>query len=304
MTMTTPPNLTAKDFRTPLLKVLGILSNFKESVEVPLDSTYDPIFTMMGIARTEHLEKRIQWAFNEMKGSGLAVGRRAKWALTQQGVDAAQGLVAASTPITVPMPADPTSDDSTGNPVASVGYHPDPYIRHLALNDHPCLGFFTSQSPICSTCLARLECMNAMAAKLAGLALEIVQEEAIAAENARRAALPPPSIASVVAGSVGPAPVPGFAGTTVASAVANGTANVGTNGNVVVAKTPANMMVTNKIPAGAKIIPMTCQAQALCAGCRVNIDLGADAVWVRGTGNGGKSSDMYHKPCYEQASQN
>ena len=43
--------LSGKDFREPLIRVLGTLMEFKPDVIVSLENTYDPILTIMGITR-------------------------------------------------------------------------------------------------------------------------------------------------------------------------------------------------------------------------------------------------------------
>lgn len=200
--------LSAKDFRIPLFRVLGDLTRMTPGMEVRHEDVYSPVFTIMGIGRddygfettskTPYTERWTQWAFREMrdKGEGEVRGR-GNWSLTAKGVLEAKAVAEAlinATPLPVPDPEDVAASEPdlvtlAETPILSAGhsisvpkfsddlYHPDPYIRQLALDNHICFGFFTQQSPICSSCPARNLCVRALATKFSTLAAQLNQED-------------------------------------------------------------------------------------------------------------------------------
>lgn len=307
----TQRKMNAKDFRQPLLKVLGNLTGYVPNVPVSFRDTYSPVFTILGITRDQfgvEAATKIPWserwtqsAFHWLVDQGLGMSPgRGQWALTPQGVVQAQALTgnAPTTPAQVtqavaqavvqaaaapaaPVPATPAAPPPPVvqvapvlAPVAVSGvvipdgmYHPDPYIRHLGLKDHPCLGFFTAASPICPGCPARLVCQETMASKLSQLAATLAEEDEAAA-------------APVVAPAAKPAPA--APSTPAASGLRPATGGL-------------------KIPSTAKVNMTTCQAPAKCRGCNNEITVNEDMAWVRGIGTDGKGSAVFHKACYEAA---
>ena len=259
--------LTAKDFRKPLLTVLGTLTKLTTTASIPFEKTYAPIFAMLGIEATEDLEKRIIWCFSDLKtkGFGHSTGR-GKWSLTHQGVEEAralQGTTAEEDEVEAAL-----REDFTPKQVVYAGYHADPYITSLALGSHSCLGFYTDRSATCAECPARVDCVQAMLAKLQGLASILNQEDE--AEEQRVAA----NMARVAAvAATPPDPVP-----------------MDQQDTPIV--TPTGPI---RKDSKAKVTTMVCSAEAPCAKCTGIIQVGSDSYWVRGTG----ASKMYHKECYE-----
>lgn len=286
--------LTAKDFRHPLLKVLGQLTNYVPNVAVSNQLTYAPIFTIMGITRDQFgtegttgsfwTERWIQWTFKWLVDQGLGKPEgRGKWCLTPAGVQQAQALAGLPVPaafvnlavvppsVPVQQVLAPVATSGGQAPVAVVAqpvcpegmYHTDPYIRHLALADHACMGFHSAQSPICPTCPAREVCLSAQHAKYSQLAAALAR-----ADEAAHAPVAVPVQAVAASPTIGLRPATGG----------------------------------GKIPAGAKATFTSNQSIVVCRGCKANIDIGADAAWVRVTAADGiKDSAMYHRACYDEA---
>ena len=276
--------LSAKDFKDPLLRVLGHKTKFDSGRTVDHEEVYDPICTLMGITRdqfgmdttdTEWVVKWTQWAFQALRDEGLGDKRgRGKWGLTVQGVDKARMMnntnntnnTAATNP-TVDMDVDavakailadvvPANDDGM--------YHPDPYIRELALEDHPCIGFFSNQSPLCPTCPARTVCQTRLLDRLAVVAAGLAREDHAALQ------------------------------------VHKDLTQQSQVDDLINAVLPLDKKF--KLPKGASATMQTCQADATCGHCRGTIKVGDNAVWVRNitdTSTGNKKSMMIHDGCYE-----
>lgn len=114
--MTTP---TAKEFRKPLLRVLGQLSNWTVDAEVQATDTYDPVMALMGIPSVDHygvneasgqpaVIKWIQWANTALRRQGLTgMGGRGSWTLTSEGLAAAQALETGASGSTPTPPVTP-----------------------------------------------------------------------------------------------------------------------------------------------------------------------------------------------------
>lgn len=185
-------DISAKNFEEPLMKVLGRMTKFDSGRMVNHEDVYTPVCKMMGIDRSQYgnmddgiprVEKWIQWAFQNLRTKqwGAKHGR-GKWGLTPEGVDMARDMLR-----NVANEADVLADIIAAMPLegvaADVGaggdYHPDPYIRHLALSTHPCMGFFSSQSPVCPKCSARTLCVNQMYARMAALATDLDNEDQV-----------------------------------------------------------------------------------------------------------------------------
>lgn len=287
-------SMTAKDFHVPLVQALGAACGGQANVAVPAESLYAPIFTMVGITRDQFgeaepnvlwTERWVQWAFKKMCTDGYGVGMgRGKWALTPAGAaqlalsggttappsptkaaTPPQVQAVASAPLQAPvflLPTRAANDD--GN------YHADPYIRHLALSDHACMGFFSSASPICATCPARNVCVNARWAKFAALAVQLTEEDRLAVNVAAQ------KLAATTAVTPTPKAPPVPAAAPVLTAII--------------------------IPQGFRVLETVNQVVTVCDHCRGNIAVGDNAIWAKvPTGSaapaGHKASAMYHKSC-------
>jgi len=200
--------LTATNFQNPLLRVLGKLSNFTAGAPVVGKDTYEPVMALMGIADiNEHGEneaskqpqvaKWIQWANTNLRKSGLTAAppkSRGKWTLTAKGVAEARKLAEAAgetTPQT-PDPATVQASSAMAAPKAQTDgtprlvmppedgvYHPDTYVRSLAIGCTPCFGKYSEHGKaVCSDCPLSGECRNRKWASFSSLAAQLAVEDA------------------------------------------------------------------------------------------------------------------------------
>ena len=272
--------LSAKDFRDDLLRVLADKTGLKANKPVSHKDVYDLVAHLKGVTREQFgvqpksniqwVDRWIQWAFKALVDEGL--GKRAgrgQWALTPAGVDVAQDLTGSTSA--------PTSDDAddtaqaTTNPVEAISlvvgpgqdedsYHTDPYIRALAAQDTSCFSSYSDKSATCSACPLSGACMNAMAAELSSLARELEQEDK-EAEARKRMGVSDPKPKSKkdepVKASGGP-------------------------------KAKATQANANQI---------AIQQQAICKACGKTIPKGDDGWWVRSTAQ--DEGGLYHLDCLE-----
>ena len=271
---------TAKIFKEPLLKVLASLSSNKANRPVDYSQTYEPVCKMLGITvdqygkqegtNTNMVERWIQWAFKELVDDSLAVRvARGEWALTEKGMGEAQKIVLESTIIPAPTDSVPVST-GVSLPVGpkndvSDAYHPDPYIRSLAVAETKCFGAFSDQSSICERCPLQGACLNAMATDLSSLARVLAEEDRKKEEEKERQACE----GSMVKGVFIKAPP-----------------------SVVFPHTPVIDSPFGVV--GSQII--TVQQQAKCGQCGNVIPKGTEAQWVR---SGGGKSGLFHMTCFD-----
>jgi len=173
----------AKDFREPLLLTLGEMSNWTSDVPVHHESVTPPILTKMGIDGVDQYGRQdasgkpwivlwISWAFRALKDSGEAIQiGRGQWGLTSVGVNAAMGL-ARSKGQFVPdaVIISPVAPKDMFTTLIKPEYHPDPYIRQVALNQTRCVGHWSDRSSVCGKCRLEADCKQVMFAKLTELA--------------------------------------------------------------------------------------------------------------------------------------
>lgn len=187
--------LSAKNFRDEVLIVMGELSSLSGK---PVDHTdvYDPVARMKGISRDQFglakntkilmVDRWIQWAFKSLTDQGFAhrIGeKRGKWALTAEGIQKARSLIC-DQPSENSQTVSEEQDAETESVSLSIktnqdedSYHPDPYIRGLALKESSCAAAYSDKSAICSNCGIRGACINAMAAELSSLAQQLQKED-------------------------------------------------------------------------------------------------------------------------------
>lgn len=203
--MTAPSKPTAKTFQDPLLRVLGSLTDYTAGVSVKYTDTYMPTMGLLDITsldqygvndktNTPWVAKWIQWAFRNLRKQGMTeLAGRGKWALTAKGVNAAEQLPtgdgwaparATAKPITPATQVVPVSVNvGPGND--ETAYHPDDYIRVLAVQSSTCYGGFTDRSPLCADCPIQGGCRNFMAAQLSKLAGTLAEQDAQAVTKAQ-----------------------------------------------------------------------------------------------------------------------
>lgn len=274
--------LSAKDFRDDLLRVLADKTGLKANLSVSHNDVYDGVANLKGVTRDQYghqggtkiqwVDRWIQWAFKALVEEGLGKrSGRGKWALTTKGVTVAGEILqtgdTAQTSDVSTVADDATSVDVTSPPAVSLmvgpgqsedSYHTDPYIRALAAQDTTCFSSFSDKSDRCNKCLLAGSCMNAMAAELSSLASELTEEDK--QEEARKRM-----------GISDPKPKQDSA-----AAPASG-------GKRTKAKGQANLI--------------TIQQQALCKHCGKTIPKGEDGYWVRSSGEA--DGGLYHQGCLE-----
>lgn len=206
MMNTTRP--TAAACTGPLLRALGEMSEGQPGHQVHHSDVYPRVMVLMGIASLDQfgnekgsgiplVSRIIQYAYRDLRKDGVAPtkGKRGYWSLTEQGF--AQylelpPLIGEDAPPTTPLVA-VTVEVGPGCPEGE--YHPDPYIRSLAVEASPCCQYFSERSPLCKTCAIRSQCQNLKAARLSELATELAKEdEEAAAAAATEPAEPEPPI--------------------------------------------------------------------------------------------------------------
>ncbi len=202
-TATTTPPFTANDFRSPLLRVLGTLTNFQPNVKVAAVDTYAEVMALMGITSIDEygtneasgqplVLKWIQWANKNCRKVGLTDAppkTRGKWMLTVAGVQEAQKAAqAAGAPVNVgkaamaPMPPAPAAPAHKTASVARVidlsSYHKDAYVRKLAIDATGCFGKHTSRAgSVCATCPLWGECRNKQIANMGQFAARFAAQD-------------------------------------------------------------------------------------------------------------------------------
>jgi len=195
-------NLSAKHFQGPLLRTLAKLSNWTAGVEIKGEDTYDGILALMGITSLdEHgtndssgqpqVVKWIQWAnINTRKAGQTEMVGRGKWTLTAAGLDEAIRLAkmagetipdpaAVVTPPPAPVTAPAVKPALVVVPKGDESfYHPDAYVRKLAIDQTGCFGNVSPHgASVCTDCPLRLECRNRQIAEFSKLARMILAEE-------------------------------------------------------------------------------------------------------------------------------
>jgi len=295
--------MSAKQFREPLLKVLGNLSNHAANTPINFERTYKPIFKMMGITDPDEFgfeqssgkpwpERWVQAAFTQLVKRGHAERTgRGKWALTPDGVTKAASLnVCTDTEPDLEddvdvgdILADPNDGDPEGvslpvGPTKDQGsYHDDPYLRSLAADSTPCFGNYSDKSKTCETCTLKGACINALAGSLSSLAGSL-REEDKKAVAARKAAAQRASQTSVKPKSNDKDDTKD-----VLDAIVN-------DGGTI---SPAANLDPKQVRRVNAAFP------SVCRGCNGNVDKDMDAVWVRNKTAGGKGSAMFHVKCFE-----
>ena len=285
-TATTAPKKGAKQFRDPLVKVLGELSGMRPNQEVEINAVYSAVCMEMGITIDQFgnqgdsgspwVERWCQWSFKDMTETKPPLTVRmgkGKWALTPQGVSKAQSLCDPSpAPSNVPgmVATDPVPFATDGS-----AYHPDPYIRSLAIQETKCYDYFSDQSPICAVCPMQTGCINAQASALSDLARVISLEDAKASAALKEAMakkLRLEAEAKAAAANAANRPTT----TTSNTPKPNGTA-------------PAQ-----RITGAQQVI---CQQGSVCKKCSGVMVKDSEIVWVRGASG---VAGLFHLHCYAE----
>ena len=211
--------LSARDFRNPLLMVLGDLSYGVAGRCIYFKDCYGPVCEKMGITADQFgtqastgklwVHQWVGFAFKAMKSpkEGLTQpGRKGRWALTEKGLAEYQRLqdggetfvvtatvAAASEPDIAQIQAKVIENATRGGMTLVLGgrtptddYHVDPYIRSLAIQNTRCFGNYSAKSRTCGKCPLAGRCQAKMSMDLSVLASLWRDNERKAAEEAAK----------------------------------------------------------------------------------------------------------------------
>lgn len=279
--MSTLPNLSAKDFQEPLLRVLGDLTNCTAEQAVRGEDTYAPVMALLGIpdlnaygietsSGLPQVQRWVTFACKNLRKTGqVALEGRGLWMLTPQGV---QELSDMNT-VTTPAPATSTIPLVAAPVVALMQrskHLDDPYILRLVLNQTPCLGHYTPhKGSECTGCPVTTECRNTQHAAFARAALKLAEADA--------------------------------------QALAAGLLKAG-NAVPVVTPKPGNAAPTTTAPATRKgtavdkdnAIKIDAHEEAICSECGQKIPKGSQMIWADDITTG--ESRVFHVKCFEALS--
>lgn len=272
--------VSASNFRDPLLKVMGELSGFQAGVDISFGDTLEPVLKETGFKEDQFGDDSlgrpkthvwINQAFNKKlrpEGMGEKGSKKGQWTLTEEGVAAAallagkgQAAEDEDTPPastgeetcvkTAPLP-------STGGGVSfSLGvqkntYNPDPYIRGLAINQTSCFGKFYERSDVCASCPLSGACKSATFKNLSQIAANLRNPQNTVSDN--------PDLDETDLDIE-----------EILAAIESSESSDAEN---------KRAQIIQKVP-----------ATTTCSKCGGNIEAGASAYWVRGSG-------MYHVECW------
>lgn len=283
--------ISAKNFQDPLLRVLGEQGGFRPNRPVYYRDAYAAVCETMSIQADDYgvqentgilwIERWIQWAFKALKGKKLCTAAgRGKWALTPLGVQQARALtnsVPAVPPKVEPPKPKRTVTTKAKAPVNLVAvptytedlYHPDPYIRSLAIQETDCFDAFSTNSTLCGCCPLQGPCLNAQAAHLSRIAMMLAEEDA---EAERRASETAQEAAGAEAAKKRKA---------AEEAAAE-------------AAKPQGKTGAERWGPATRIVA---QQPAVCPACDKEIQQQEDVYWVRS--NTGDTAGLFHIACYE-----
>lgn len=206
---------TPQTLRTPLLRALSSLSGGKPGVEVRArDVLRDALTPYPDADETRAKNNGYTCATQVLRPLGLLADgtQRGFWALTPEGVAAAQepdkgsqtpvvpSKVAPLTPTPSPAPpvaTTPWVDDTAGavlytTPVRDT-YNDDVYIRALAIEHTLCFGSHDDTSPVCLSCPIASSCRSKQVMRLASIAGTLRKRDAEVAARGGATGLAPAS---------------------------------------------------------------------------------------------------------------
>jgi hypothetical protein len=284
--------ISAKNFQEPLLRVLGEKGDLRPNRPVYYKDAYTAVCEVMSLQTDDYgaqentgilwVERWIQWAFKALKGKGLcAAAGRGKWALTPLGVQKARSLTkgAPTTPAKADPPKTNTKAKKAKSPISMVpvatcaedAYHPDPYIRSLAIKETDCFDAFSTNSTLCGCCPLQGPCLSAQGAHLSRLSMMLAEEDGEAERKAAEAARKD------------------------AEDDADDKRKAAEKAAAEAAK-PQGKTGAEKWGPATRIVA---QQPAVCPACDKDIQQQEDVYWVRS--NSGDTAGLFHIACYEGA---
>lgn len=289
--------LTPKDFAPRLLAVLGRLTEFRPDKSVEMTQTFAPVLEAMDLTEdalgtssngtTPQTHRQIGLAMRQMRDHGLTTyAKRGYWALTDEGIKEAladAGITPPSDEELAAARADATAEDAEtssgdgGVVVQLTGqrghpYSDDPYVRSLAADQTPCFGAHSTRSDTCKACPLAAECLRAVDARKAEIAVGLDADEARRAQEAKERAEREAEKDATVDELIAIMPENGSSGGT--------TGRFGKKGRY-------------KPAADQDIAPAFAQRESTCYQCQEQIPEDSDCTWVQDIG-------MFHNECVEQ----
>lgn len=176
--------ISAKDFRIPLLLALNKASGGVALKPVQMEDCYPPILDSAGLDSIDQyghqgegkrtwVEHWIGRAFVALKKEGLGhSSRRGHWSLTEKGIEAALKEVGYRK---APPPVE-EEEENTG--ILDI----DDYLFETLVSSTECFGYFSRGSKVCSGCLLKANCKVCVNNTLKRMAEEIKEEERQEAE--------------------------------------------------------------------------------------------------------------------------
>lgn len=279
--------LSAKDFREPLLLVLGGMTQFQAGVSVKHKSVYPHVFKRMNISDPDEwgrtgnnipwVERWVQFAFKDLRNQGLGTsGGRGKWMLTPQGVQTAMEKQGSATDGGETPETESSDAQGKGKSVSiekgSINreeiYHPDPYLRELASKATSCFGAYSEKAPTCKDCALRVECGNAMVATLSRMAADLQEKST--------KQVPSVDDAREHSNKTNEDKVDTFTGR-------------------------VDVVDSFDWIANAQVNVVNARSRTMCRHCKNFIERGHRAVWAHLPGStAGRGAAMFHEHCYEQ----
>lgn len=193
-------NMTPADFRPATMVALaeqcGWRADFPVSFKPVIAKALDYMDLdedSLGIndaTKQSQTSRNCQMAFKYAADNGRGLrGKRGQWGLTEEGLTEARSHASL---FGVTPPPLPSATTTTAAPVAptmatsgvsvSLGrialadsYHPDAYIRSLAVAQTPCFGGWSAQAATCKDCPLTNSCRNMVAARASMISLRLIQ---------------------------------------------------------------------------------------------------------------------------------
>ncbi len=203
--------MTPADFRPATMVALATACDWRADYPVPFQPVVNKALALMGLTEDAlginkatgqpQTSRNCQMAYKYAADNGQGKrGKRGKWGLTQEGLNEASmhaatfGITPRTAPkapkvlastfgVTVAPTMAPTIAPTVGVSIAlgrstaSIGdYHPDPYIRSLAIAQTPCFGSWSASAPTCGGCPLGNPCHNTLTTRASAIAARLIQE--------------------------------------------------------------------------------------------------------------------------------
>ena len=184
---------TAKAYQNPLIQALGSITCYKALVPVPHSQATEAVMFILNIDDVDFLgadphsgkprtHQLVLDACKNLRKQGLVqLEGRGKWALTEDGVVAAQELKEE-------LLKSDTPDEDLQSPqqvledpdMTQTQFPTDSHIQGLLAAQAPCLGHYTSHKGSgCAECLVQTECQNVLLTRMSEVAQRYFEAESV-----------------------------------------------------------------------------------------------------------------------------